>query len=159
MVFRRAAFRKGLLESSNCNGKRWYVFADWRQHIARDVQRPVFLLDLAEAGHFRPVSDIGEVVDSVQDLRNAGSFNGRPSVSIIVYRQPNANIIETVDRVRELLPELQASIPNAIDVAVGLDADGLEPESLDLRAAADGVVAAAAVDGSVSKDGACRPSV
>ena len=67
------------------------------------------------------LSDLGEVVDSVQDLRNAGSANGKPSVLLILNRQPNANIIETVDRVRAILPVLQASIPSAIDLEVALD--------------------------------------
>ena len=51
------------------------------------------------------LTDVAEVVDSVQDLRNAGSSNGKPSVLVIISRQPNANIIETVDRVTELLPD------------------------------------------------------
>ena len=50
------------------------------------------------------ISDIAEVVDSVEDLRNAGFANGEPSVLVILYGQPGANIIETVDRVTELLP-------------------------------------------------------
>ena len=57
------------------------------------------------------LADLGEVVDSVQDLRNAGSSNGKPSVLIIIFRQPNANIIETVDSVTAMLPLLRASIP------------------------------------------------
>ena len=64
---------------------------------------------------------VAEVVDSVQDLRNAGSANGRPSVLVIISRQPNANIIETVDRVTELLPALAASIPGAIDLRVVME--------------------------------------
>ncbi len=67
------------------------------------------------------LSDVAEVVDSVQDLRNAGSANGKPSVLLILNRQPNANIIETVDRVRDILPVLRASIPSAIDLEVALD--------------------------------------
>jgi multidrug efflux pump len=67
------------------------------------------------------IGDLGEVVDSVQDLRNAGSTNGRPSVAVVLNRQPNANIIETVDRVRELLPQLRASIPSSIDMTVAMD--------------------------------------
>ena len=46
------------------------------------------------------VSDVGEVVDSVEDLRNAGYANGKPSVLVIIFRQPGANIIDTVDRIR-----------------------------------------------------------
>jgi multidrug efflux pump len=67
------------------------------------------------------LSDVAEVVDSVQDVRNSGSANGRPSVVLILYRQPGANIIETVDRVQELLPLLRASIPSAINLEVMLE--------------------------------------
>ena len=55
-------------------------------------------------------------MDSVEDLRNAGYFNGKPSVLVIIFRQPGANIIETVDRIRAVLPQLQASIPPAINL-------------------------------------------
>src|SRR5207245_11155686 len=58
---------------------------------------------------------------SVDDLRTAGLANGKPAVLIIVFRQPAANIIATVDRVRALLPQLRASIPAAIDLTVMLD--------------------------------------
>ena len=67
------------------------------------------------------LADVAEVVDSVQDLRNDGSANGKPSVLLILNRQPGANIIDTVDRVRAVLPLLAASIPSAIDLAVVLD--------------------------------------
>ena len=46
------------------------------------------------------ISDVGEAVDSVEDLRNAGYANGKPAVLVIIFRQPGANIIETVDRIR-----------------------------------------------------------
>ncbi len=67
------------------------------------------------------VSDVGEAVDSVEDLRNSGYANGKPSVLVIVFRQPGANIIDTVDKIREVLPQLSASIPHAIDVRVAMD--------------------------------------
>ena len=67
------------------------------------------------------IGDVAEVVDSQQDLRNAGLVNGQPSVSMILFRQPGANIIETVDRVNALLPGLRASIPGAIDLKVVMD--------------------------------------
>jgi multidrug efflux pump len=67
------------------------------------------------------ISDLAEVVDSVQDLRNDGSANGKPAVLLVLNRAPGANIIDTVDRVRAVLPQLAASIPSAIDVAVVLD--------------------------------------
>jgi multidrug efflux pump len=67
------------------------------------------------------LGDIATVEDSVEDRRNAGLANGRPAVLLILFRQPAANMIETVDRVRELLPFLQASIPPAIKLSVVLD--------------------------------------
>ncbi|MGO8789037.1 MAG: multidrug efflux RND transporter permease subunit [Terriglobia bacterium] len=67
------------------------------------------------------ISDVGHVVDSVEDLRNAGYANGKPSVLVLVWRQPNANIIDTVDHIRALLPYLQASIPQSIDLHVAMD--------------------------------------
>ena len=67
------------------------------------------------------ISDVGSVVESVEDLRNAGYANGMPSVLVIVWRQPNANIIDTVDRIRALLPYLKASIPQEINLRVAMD--------------------------------------
>jgi multidrug efflux pump len=67
------------------------------------------------------LADVGEVIDSVENLRNAGLANGKRSVLVILYRQPGANIIDAVDRVRSLLPELQASVSPAIDMTVAVD--------------------------------------
>ncbi|HTX53041.1 MAG TPA: multidrug efflux RND transporter permease subunit [Candidatus Baltobacteraceae bacterium] len=67
------------------------------------------------------LSDVADVEDSVEDLRATGLVNGKPAVMIIVFRQPGANIIETVDRVREVLPQLQAALPGGVTLAVTLD--------------------------------------
>ena len=67
------------------------------------------------------ISDVGDTVDSVEDLRNAGYANGKPSVLVIVMRQPGANIIDTVDRIRAALPQLHASVPSSIDMRVAMD--------------------------------------
>jgi len=67
------------------------------------------------------LGDVADVQDSVQDVRNAGLHNGRPAVMLILNRQPGANIIETVDQVKALLPQLRASIPAAIDLNVVMD--------------------------------------
>src|SRR6185312_15110317 len=67
------------------------------------------------------LGDLGEVVDSVQDLRNYGASNGKPAVLIIINRQPNANIIEVVDRVTALLPELRASIPADVNLELMME--------------------------------------
>jgi multidrug efflux pump len=67
------------------------------------------------------LSDVANVQDSTENIRAAGFVNGKPSVLIIIFRQPGANIIETVDRIRAALPALKASIPAAIDTAIVLD--------------------------------------
>jgi multidrug efflux pump len=67
------------------------------------------------------VSDVGTVVDSVEDVRASGYTNGKPSVLVIIFRQPAANIIDTVDRLRATLPQLKAAIPQSIDVRVAMD--------------------------------------
>jgi multidrug efflux pump len=67
------------------------------------------------------LSDVAEVVDSVENIRAAGFVNGNPSVLLIIFRQPGANIIDTVDRIRQTLPSIQASIPAAINLTIVLD--------------------------------------
>ncbi|MEP7070113.1 MAG: efflux RND transporter permease subunit, partial [Usitatibacter sp.] len=67
------------------------------------------------------LGDLGDVVDSVQDVRNYGMANGKPAVLMIINRQPNANIIEVVDAITALLPELRASIPASVDLQVMLE--------------------------------------
>ncbi|MFC0398891.1 efflux RND transporter permease subunit [Paraburkholderia rhizosphaerae] len=67
------------------------------------------------------LSDVGEVVDSVEDLRNLGLANGTRAVLVIIYRQPGANIIETVDRIKETLPQLVASLPRDVQVMPAAD--------------------------------------
>jgi multidrug efflux pump len=67
------------------------------------------------------LSDVAEVTDNVQNIRSAGYLNGIPSVTIIIFRQPGANIIQTVDNIRTQLPFLKASIPQGIDTTIVLD--------------------------------------
>jgi len=79
---------------------------------------------LIVAGHVgAPVRlrDVGEVMDSVQDSRNLGLSGGKPSVLLGVFRQPGANMIETVDRITALLPQLRASISPSINLSVAMD--------------------------------------
>jgi multidrug efflux pump len=67
------------------------------------------------------LSDVADVVDSTQNLRAAGYLNGKRAVTLIVFRQPGANIIDTVDRIYAALPSVEASIPKGIDTTVVLD--------------------------------------
>src|ERR1700737_4218012 len=67
------------------------------------------------------LSDVGTVSDSLEDVRNAGFINGKSGIVLVIFRQPGANMIETVDRVRALLPQLQASINPSIHLGVIID--------------------------------------
>src|ERR1700686_3633495 len=67
------------------------------------------------------ISDVGRAQDSVENIRSSGYANGKPSVLVIISRQPGANIIDTVDRIRAILPQIEASIPQSIDVKVAMD--------------------------------------
>ncbi|MGC2803806.1 MAG: efflux RND transporter permease subunit [Candidatus Acidiferrum sp.] len=67
------------------------------------------------------LSDVADVIDSVQNTHTAGYLNGKRAVVLIIFRQPGANIIDTVDRVRAALPSVKASIPEGIDITIVLD--------------------------------------
>jgi len=67
------------------------------------------------------LSDVATVTDSVQNIRNAGYLNGKPAILVIIFRQPGANIIQTVENIRRELPSVKASIPQAIDTTIVLD--------------------------------------
>jgi multidrug efflux pump len=67
------------------------------------------------------LSDVADVVDSVQNVRSAGYLNGIRSVTVIIFRQPGANIIQTVNNIRSQLPFLKASIPQGVETTIVLD--------------------------------------
>ncbi|MEY2499223.1 MAG: multidrug efflux pump, partial [Verrucomicrobiota bacterium] len=67
------------------------------------------------------LSDIARVADSVENIRATGYLNGKPAIPLVIFRQPGANIIQTVDRVKAAFPSLKASIPSAINMQVVLD--------------------------------------
>ncbi len=106
---------KGSLEDGD---RHWQIYANDQAKTAAEY---LPLVIAYRNGSAVRLPDVAEVVDSVQDLRNAGMANGKPSVLVIINRQPNANIIETVDRVSALLPSLRASIPSAIDLATAME--------------------------------------
>jgi multidrug efflux pump len=96
----------------------WEVDANDQIFTASDYQS---LVVAYRHGSAVRVSDIGQATDSVENIRNSGYANGKSSVTVSVFRQPGANIIDTVDRVVALLPQIKASIPQAIDVKVAMD--------------------------------------
>jgi multidrug efflux pump len=98
--------------------QRYQIYANDQAKKADDYRSLIVAYRNGAAVH---LSDVGEVTDSVENLRNAGLANGKPAILIILNRQPNANIIDTVDQVRKLLPQLRASISPAIDIGVAVD--------------------------------------
>lgn len=118
---------KGALESPTLH---WQVQANDQATLAADYNP---LIIAYRNGAPVRIADLGTAVDSVEDLHNAGVKNGKPSVLLILFKQPGANIIETVDRVKALLPNLRAILPSAIDLSVALD------RSLTIRASVNEV--------------------
>ena len=67
------------------------------------------------------LADVAEVTDASEDIRNTGLVNGKPAILLLVWRQPGANIIATVDRVRAILPQLQTEIPPTVNLLTVID--------------------------------------
>jgi multidrug efflux pump len=67
------------------------------------------------------ISDVADVTDSVEDLRNAGLSNGKPAVLIILFKQPGANVIDTVDHVYDIMSLLKAMVPTTVNISVAMD--------------------------------------
>src|SRR5438477_5094442 len=106
---------KGLVE----DGERvWWIYANDQ---ARSAAEYLPLIVAYRNGAAVRLPDVAEVKDSVQDIRNAGEANGRPAVLLIINREPNANILQTVQRIRDLVPFLTASIPAAADLGVAME--------------------------------------
>src|ERR1035441_2364412 len=118
---------RGVLAAANANtpkghfsdGHRaWEVGANDQIFKAIDYQPMIVAYKNGSAVR---IADVGRAVDSVEDIRNSGYANGRPSVMVIIFRQPGANIIDTVDRIRAELPVLKASMPQSIDMNIAMD--------------------------------------
>jgi len=106
---------KGMIEEGD---QRFQIYTNDQANRAADY-RPLVIA--YRNGSPVRLTDIAEVRDSVENLRNQGLANGKPAVLVFIYKQPGANIIETVDRVKAILPQLAASIPSAINVEMTLD--------------------------------------
>jgi multidrug efflux pump len=106
-------------EVSNANSA-WTV-NDNDQMTRADQYRPLIVAYNKQNGAAVRLGDVADVQDSVEDAHIFGLSNGKPAVILIVFRQPGANIIQTVDNVLGILPQLQASISPAIKLAVVSD--------------------------------------
>src|SRR5277367_2875485 len=67
------------------------------------------------------LSEVADVIDSVENVRNLGLSDGTPSIVVLLFRQPGANILDTVDQVKAALPELEAALPNDVQVTIAND--------------------------------------
>ena len=106
---------KGAIESGD---RRWQIHANDQMDKAEDY---LPLIIAYRNGAPIRIADLGTAVESVEDLRNAGLKNGTPSVLLILNKQPGSNILETVDSVKAMLPQLRTLIPAAIDLSVVID--------------------------------------
>ena len=118
---------RSALQSANANtpkgnledlSNRW-VLSDTDQLLKPEQYAP--LIVTYRNGAPVRLSDIAKVTEGIEDLRNSGYANGKPAVVIGIGRQPGANIIETVDRIKALLPELRASIPPSVTLTPTFD--------------------------------------
>ncbi len=118
---------RGVLTGTNLNRpkgqladeKRTWEIQTNDQLYTAEQYRPVVVA--YRAGAAVRLSDVATVKDSVEDLRAAGFVDGKPAVMVVVYRQPEANIIETVDLVRSMLPQLEATMPGGVKLSVVQD--------------------------------------
>jgi multidrug efflux pump len=106
---------KGSLEDGQ---RRWLIYANDQAKTADQFRS--LIIAYVNGSPVR-LEDVAEVHDAVQDVRNAGTANGKIAVIIALRTQPGANVIETVDRVKALLPELKASVPGGVNLTVELD--------------------------------------
>jgi multidrug efflux pump len=106
---------KGTIDDGN---RRFQIYTNDQANLAADYAPLVIAYRNGAAVR---LSDVAEVTDSVQDNRNLGMSEGQPSVLVILYRQPNANIIETVDAVKAELPHLEVAMPADMNVGVAID--------------------------------------
>ncbi|MFH1556881.1 MAG: efflux RND transporter permease subunit [Pseudomonadota bacterium] len=109
---------KGAIEQGD---KRYQIYTNDQAHEAAAYRNLVVAYRNGAPVH---LSEVAEVVDSVENVRNEGLANGSPSVLLILSREPGANIIEAVERVKAVLPELRASIPADIDLSIAMDRTG-----------------------------------
>ena len=98
--------------------RRWTISANDQLMKAADY-RPIIISYRNGAGV--RLSDVAKVTDSVQTIRSVGLANGQPAALIIIFRQPQANIITTVDAVKAALPQLHAAVSPAIDMNIVMD--------------------------------------
>ncbi len=125
---------KGAIENSTFH---WQIYDNDQSRKAKDYEH---LIVAYRNGAPVRLNDVAVTTDSVEDIRNLGLSKGSTAVMVVISRQPQANIIETVDRVRSLLPHLEATIPAATELAIVMDRS--IPIRASLRAVKESLMAA-----------------
>ena len=97
------------------NDKHWQIQTNDQLNKASDYLPLIISTNNNSVVH---ISDVGKVIDSVQDIHNAGNTNGKPAIILLIFKQPSANVIKTIDNVNKVMPSLKAAIPNAVDLNV-----------------------------------------
>jgi multidrug efflux pump len=115
---------KGFVEDGE---RQWQIQANDQAKTAAEYRS--LIVGYKNAAAIR-LGDVAEVLDSVQDVRNAGAVNGKPAILLVISRQPGANILEAVDRVTKLMPVLRSSMPAAIQMDVMMERTGMIRNSL-----------------------------
>lgn len=106
---------KGMLDNGQTQ---WFVGANDRLSTAKDFAP--LIIRYQEGASLR-LSDVATVEDSVEDTRNVGYVQGKPAILIVISKQPGANVIETVKKVREAMPTLRAWMPESVDFTIIMD--------------------------------------
>jgi multidrug efflux pump len=118
---------RGMLATANVNRPKGQLHGPERSWEIRSTDQLRYAAEYAPLvvawrnGAAVRLSDVGYVRDEVEDLRALGLSNGKPAILLVVYRQPGANVIDTVDRVRAEMPILQASVPGDVNLSTVLD--------------------------------------
>ncbi|HEY3590712.1 MAG TPA: multidrug efflux RND transporter permease subunit MdtC [Buttiauxella sp.] len=100
------------------NNQRWQLQTNDELKTAAEYQPLIIHYNKGGAVHLR---DVANVTDSVQDVRNAGMTNAKPAILLMIRKSQEANIIETVDRIRAKIPDLRETIPASIDLQIAQD--------------------------------------
>ena len=126
---------RAALSSANANSPKGFIDVDnpaegagrgKRYQLDTNDQAPkaVNYRDLVIAyrnGNPVRLSDVAEVDDSVEDVRNKGLYNGVPAVIVLIYPQANANVVQTTDQIKAMLPQLRAALPGGVELHLAID--------------------------------------
>jgi multidrug efflux pump len=102
----------------NTAGTRYQIYTNDQASVAAQYRDLIVAYRNNQAVR---LADVAQVTDSVENLQNAGYYNGKRAVLVIIHPSPDANIIKTVDAIKALLPELRSALPPAVDIGIAMD--------------------------------------